>query len=515
MKPAIVLPPREAMEHYLALREIWATDPELYARQRLGMKPTWQQRKTFEAIAPDGAKVSIRSGHGTGKTGTMAAIVLWFLETRDYPKIPCTAPTSHQLRDVLWAEISKWMRKANLMAALHGLPPQLWLGGMFRVTNDRVYDPSAKGEWFATARTSSKDNPDALQGFHAADIEISEDGKSIEHHAEGGQIMFVVDEAAGVPDAVFEVAEGALSSPGARLLMAANPTRSTGYFADSHRHNRGDFTTLHFRSDESPLVDPSYRAKLVRKWGENSNVVRVRADGDFPKQDNDALIALEWAETALERPAHDEHGSDKRLGVDVARFGDDRSALVLRQGRNVPFIRIESKLDTMALTGLVITTIDAHGGRDEVTAYVDVTGLGAGVADRLREQKFKVVEVNFGSASPTRKRHIATTKDRQGQDGQDGQGKTMRDFIWLEMGDWFHYEEPSFDGADTQHAEDLAGEVSAARYRIDSSGKVVMEPKDDMKKRLGFSPDIADGLACTFHQGTTGPRYAFAGERAI
>jgi hypothetical protein len=102
--------------------------------------------------------------------------------------------------------------------------------------------------------------------------------------------MFVIDEAAGVADIVFEVAEGALASPNSSLLMGGNPTRGTGYFANSHKHNRGDFTCLHFKSSDSPLVATGYRDGLVRKFGEGSNVVRVRADGEFPRADDDTLI---------------------------------------------------------------------------------------------------------------------------------------------------------------------------------------------------------------------------------
>src|SRR5271166_4046619 len=133
------------------------------------------------------------------------------------------------------------------------------------------------------------EQPDALQGFHASSLTISDDGRAIvaeeidEKHR--GQIMFVIEEAGGVHVKIFEVAEGALASPNASLLVGGIPSRSTGYFAASHRQNRADYTCLHFRSSDSPLVAPGYRQGLVRKFGEGSNVVRVRADGDFPRAD--------------------------------------------------------------------------------------------------------------------------------------------------------------------------------------------------------------------------------------
>ena len=256
------------MDLYLALREHWRKDPVLYVQQRMGTQPTLQQVAILEAILPYGAKVSVRSGHGIGKSSCAAWIVSWFLETHDFAKVPCTAPTSRQLRDILWGELSKWRRKADELSQQQRMHPNIWLSNLFRLINDSLIDPSAK-EWGAFARTARKETPEALQGFHA------------EH------LLFIIDEASGVPEEVFEAAEGALSSPGARVLMLGNPLRNSGTFAASHKHNRGDYTSLHFRSQDSPLVDPGYRDRLVRKWGEDSNVVRVRADGEFPRQEDD------------------------------------------------------------------------------------------------------------------------------------------------------------------------------------------------------------------------------------
>jgi hypothetical protein len=247
---------------YAQLRALWRKHPELYAKQRLGLTPTWQQRNLLKAIAEPEARVSVRSGHSTGKSTAMAAAIWWKLECFDFSKVPCTAPSAGQLRDILWAEISKWFRNSIAASQAAGMPPEYWLSNLFEVTQDKVFCKGAPKEWFAVARTSRPETPDALQGFHASDITISDDGLSIvENHnnARRGEIMFVVDEAAGVADVVFEVCEGALASPNSSLLMGGNPTRSSGYFANSHRHNRGDFTTLHFKSSDSPLVATGYR----------------------------------------------------------------------------------------------------------------------------------------------------------------------------------------------------------------------------------------------------------------
>jgi hypothetical protein len=487
---------------YLELRKLWHDDPVLYCRQRLGLIATHQQRAILNAIVPEGAKVSIRSGHNIGKTGVAAAIVLWFMETRDYPRIPCTAPTSAQLKNALWGELGKWIRKADQLAQARHDPPRLWLSTLFRLTEDRLYDRAAPREWFAVARTAHPTHPEALQGFHATDIVISEDGLVAEDLGDAN-LLFVVDEASGVHDAIFETAEGALASPGARLLMTGNPTRLGGYFALSHRSRRGQYTTLHFRSQDSPLCAPDFRSNLVAKFGEGSNVVRVRADGEFPEADDDALIPLPHCEAALQRERPEGRLlAPRRLGVDVARLGTNRTALLLRQGVLVEQARVFGRQDTMVTVGCVLVAL-VEWEADEIA--IDTIGLGAGVYDRLAEltpqtpglsaavvgymrrrgwQRLPLQSVNAALPAPARK---------QGEP----QGRTLRDHLWLEMAAWLR-EEQAVIACGNPLAEDLAGELATPTFRLDSSGRIVVEGKDDMLRRGVQSPDLADALGCTF-----------------
>jgi hypothetical protein len=439
-------------------------------RHRFGIEPTWQQAAILEAIAPPGAKVSVRSGHGIGKSGSAAWTIYWFIETHDFAKIPCTAPTGHQLKDVLWGELSKWRRAADTQSQARGDHPRLWLSRLFRLTTESLYDPGAR-EWAALARTARPTNPDALQGFHA------------------DHLLFVLDEASGIAEPIFEVAEGALSGVTARVLMLGNPTRTSGTFYASHHKDRASYTALHFRSSDSTLpgADPGYRARLVKKWGEGSNVVRVRADGEFPKQEDDILISLELTEPCLTRDAVPGEGL-RKLGVDVARFGSDRTVLVLRHGRVVEHIKIFARQDTMVTVGRILEVLDAWAV-DEID--VDVIGLGAGVYDRLAELKRQgkitatVVAVNVATAAPgTRVKG-------------EPRPRLLRDYLWLEMARWLREQEPVFCAEDRQACEDLAGELASVKYRTDSDGNIVIESKDDMKKRIGHSPDEADALGCT------------------
>jgi phage terminase large subunit len=285
--------------------------------------------------------------------------------------------------------------------------------------------------------------------------------------------------------------------------MGGNPTRGTGYFANSHKQNRADYTTLHFRSGESPLVGKDYRDGLVRKFGEGSNVVRVRADGDFPKADDDTLIPLDLVEAAIQRERNVE-GGQRRLGIDVARFGDDRTVFLLRAGPNVEKVRIEGRRDAMEVAGIAVQLIKQWKAQ---MVCVDTIGIGSGVYDRLVELKKEVdssgnpkiatfvqlVAVNVAEKAPVRSVQVLDT---------EAQPYRLRDYLWLEMARWLRDDEPSFAGLDPDTAQDLAGELASVRFAIDSSGRTVIEPKDAMKKRGLRSCDLADALGATFY--TTG-----------
>ena len=429
----------------------------------------------------------------THNSAAMAGIAYWLLECFDKPRIPATAPTSHQLRDVLFAELAKWRSVSDELSAVRGLPKELFIGNLFKITQDRMYAVNQQNECFMVARTARPESPDALQGFHASNLRISDDGFSILEEGEGGELLFMIEEASGVDDKIFEVAEGALSSPKSRLLMVGNPTLSTGYFARSHKESRGLYKSLHFKSSDSPLADPAYRDNLVRKFGAGSNVVRVRADGEFPLQDDDVLISLELTEAALNRELRPgQTHLPKILGVDVARFGDDRTVFLLRQGKNILEIAIRERQDTMATAGDAFNYARLWGAE---FVNIDETGLGAGVVDRMKEViKDKEIKtlfvhgVNVAEKAP----------DRSSFDNIDAPPFRMRDHLWMEVANFFRDEKPSFANAPRDYAEDLVGELSSVKYIVDSSGRLVIESKDQMKKRGLRSPDLADALCCTF-----------------
>ena len=382
----------------------------------------------------------------------MAWTILWALICYHPVKVPVTAPTGHQLADVLWAELAMWWRK---------LPPELY--AEFEWSSERFVRKDAPQEAFAAARTSRPEKPEALQGFHSDNV------------------VFVIDEASGIPDEVFQVAEGALSTEGAFVVMAANPTRMDGYFYDSHHKMRARWSALHWNGEDSPLVAKQYVDDMAAKYGADSAIYRIRVRGDFAGNP-DGVIPLDLIESAIDRDIRP--SGDEVWGVDVARFGEDRTTLAKRMGNAmlVP-VRWWRGKDTMQVAGMLKAEYDAAKIKP-ASICVDVIGLGAGVVDRCREMGLPVVGVNVAESPSVSERY-----------------ERLRDELWFKAREWFA-------GRDVRMVrdDDLIAELTMPNYRVLSNGKLKVESKDEIKKRAGgnTSPDLADALCLTFARGSYG-----------
>lgn len=202
-------------------------NPVLFAREVLEVEPDVWQAEVMMAVASGERRISIRSGHGVGKSTTVAILCLWYLLTRYPVKIVITAPTSAQLFDALFAEIKRWV---NI------LPPQVQ--ELLNVKSDRVEIKAAPETGFISARTSRAESPEALQGIHA------------------DHVLLIADEASGVPEAVFEAAAGSMSGEEASTILLGNPTRSSGFFFDTHNRLKDQWWTRRVSCvDSSPRVD--------------------------------------------------------------------------------------------------------------------------------------------------------------------------------------------------------------------------------------------------------------------
>ncbi len=352
----------------------WREEPVSFVREALGAEPQAWQAEALNALSSD-RRVSVKSGHGVGKSTVDSWALLWFMTTRFPAKCPCTAPTLAQLRDILWAELGHWHGE---MKKLHPV-----LANQFSIQSSqqdlRFVLTAAPTESFAVGRAGRKENPEALQGFHAENL------------------LFVIDEATGVDNIIFEVAGGALSGDNTYLLLTSNPTRVSGYFYDTHTKLRERFHCMTVSCFDSPMVSPRYIEDAKVAYGQDSNIYRVRVLGEWPTADDDAVIPLNLLEDAIKREVEPINHMPI-WGLDVARFGNCRTALAKRQGnRLMAPIQSWSHRDTMQVAGLVMHEYENTPSNELPSEIlVDSVGLGAGVVDRLRELGVPVRGINVG-----------------------------------------------------------------------------------------------------------------------
>lgn len=425
-------------------------DPVAFVREVLGFEPDAWQVEMLEAIARGERQISVRSGHGVGKSSGASWAMIWFLTTRYPVKVVVTAPTSAQLFDALFAELKTNLRK---------LPPALQ--ALYNVKQERVElvgDPEGA---FISARTARAESPEALQGVHSENV------------------LLVADEASGVPEPVFEAAIGSMSGTHATTLLLGNPTRTSGFFFDSHNKNRGDWHTIHVSCLTSRLVSEAFVQQVARAYGEDSNAFRVRVLGEFPRSDDDTVIGLELVQGAMQRDVATTTAQSRYWGVDVARFGDDCTALAKRQGNTLlEKVKKWKKLDLMQVVGVVVSEWNETPVSERpVEILVDSIGLGSGVVDRLLELKLPARGINV-SESPALK----------------GTYANLRTELWFLARAWFEKRDCKLP-----QDEELCADLVSVKYLPpDSTGKMRVESKDATKKRLRRSPDLADAFLMTF-----------------
>ena len=467
----------QLLEMARTLRE----DPGKYCREVLHFHPTYQQDavlahirswclanrgKPFHEQRP--LRIAIRSGHGTGKSRLEAALIHWWQTTRVNALTVATAPKASQLQDVVWREFTKMHEKAEAPFNSH-----------FEILNDEIRHVDAPRTHRAIARTARKENPEALQGFHDPNLFI------------------VCEEASGIPEEIFEVGEGALSTPGSLVLMAGNPTRVQGTFYRAFHEDHNLWDCFHFdRSKLDPtkhsFLDPGYPDRMAQKYGRESNVYRVRVLGEFPTADPDTLIPLWQVEDAVGRDIVPTEEDPRVFGLDVARFGDDETVLMWRWGDSFPKIKVMRELDTTQ----VAYRTNAEAKKIKTTAlFVDSIGVGGGVADQLRDLGLMAVDVNV-SERPS----------------NDAMFDRLRDELWWRV-------KEAFEAGKVSIAEDVAklpgesesvlvDQLSTIKYEYRQS-KLKIESKSDRKRRLGSqggSPDRADALMMTYARPLFGMR---------
>lgn len=386
------------------------------------------------------------SGHGIGKSAEVAWVVLWAMSTRPHLAGWVTANTKTQLTTKTWRELSVWHNRAI---------NQHW----FTWTATRFYHTDHKETWGIDAIPWSEHNSEAFAGLHAR------------------HVLMIMDEASGIADVIWEVAAGAMTTPRAMWLAYGNPTRNTGRFREcfgKYRHR------WHTRNIDSRTCKMTNKVK-IQEWiddnGEDSDYVRVRVRGEFPRFGSNQLISGDDVARARKHDLGlDEHAFFPLLiGVDVARFGADETVMILRQGRKVLQQKTFRGLNNIQVGARAAELYRETGGK--ATIFVDEVGLGAGVVDYLTTAGYPVIGVNAGSKADDDKRFY-----------------NKRAEMWFRMAEWVK------GTVDIPDDPVLGEQLSALEYEYDLKERVKLERKEDLKDRLPElgSPDRAEALALTF-----------------
>jgi hypothetical protein len=441
----------------------WARDPFGFTTRTLQAVPDDWQREVLQEIGdglttPDEAvRIAVASGHGVGKSALVAWILLWAMGTREDTRGVVTANTETQLRTKTWAEMAKWLRQWTYRE---------W----FDLTSTSLASKVAghSQTWRLDLVPWSETNAEAFAGLHN----------------QGKRTVVVFDESSAIPDVIWDTTEGALTDRETELLWLAfgNPTRNTGRFRECFARFAHRWRGRQVDSRSVKITNKAQLQRWVDDYGEDSDFVRVRVRGVFPRAGSMQFIDGETVEQALRREVVGDVDEPMVIGVDVARFGDDRSVIYPRRGRDArsrPPLVLRG-VDTMTLAGKV-TEVAARYRADAI--FVDEGGVGGGVVDRLRQLGVPhVIGINF-----------AGRPDGWSPEGTGPLYANKRAEIWGRMKEWLKAGAVVDDPA-------LAQDLTGLEYGYDSKNAIQLERKDDMKKRGLASPDLGDALALTFAQ---------------
>jgi len=429
----------------------WRRSPLLFSRECIDFEPSNQQIEALLNITK-GKRLSIRSGHGTGKDTIAAILSLWFISTRAHSKVVVTAPTNRQLQDIYWSELSKWFRKSKLQEE-------------FIMQKDKFFHKSAPKEWWIRLispqiKATKEEQAETLAGMHA------------------DHLFIIVDESSGVPDPVYVPLEGAMTQEDNKVLLIGNMTRNSGYFYDTHFHNKikSDWIRLHWNSEKSNIVSKDYPKYMSTKYGIDSSVYAIRVTGDPPLEDDRSFISLSWARQCLGKEIVIAEDEPLYLGVDVARYGDDKSIILPRRGLEISPWETFQGLNTITLGGHINTS---YTEQEADGLAIDEIGVGAGVTDWLEKHgHIRCFGINVAEKSTD-----MTKYDR------------LRDELWCAVKDNCMKGRYSFP--EGEEGEELCNELASPLYDFNAHGGIKIESKKEMKRRGIASPNIADALCLT------------------
>jgi phage terminase large subunit len=420
----------------------------------------FQEEAAIAWVNPEVSRISLQAAAGVGKSAIEAMLAWHFLsacclDASSPPKGLVTGVTDANLRDNFWAEMASWQSRSDYLRAA------------FTHSDKRIYANENPASWFLGRRnwpkTGTADEQGAtLSGLHARSVAV------------------FIDESGSIPSTVLRAAEQALADKPlwGKILQAGNPISLEGMLYFAANQARGQWYIIRVTNDpddpkRAKRGDIEWARDQIRLYGRDNPWVMAYILGLFPPSSINTLLGIEDVHRAQQRivtPAEYQH-MQRRLGADIARFGDDRTVLFPRQGRRVFKPIVMRGADTAQVAARLYAAKMAWQSDLEI---VDSGAMGAGVIDQLRVSGVMVLPVAFGGKPISLK------------------FKNKRAEMWWEMAagikrDW---QLPvNVDG-------DLTAELTTPTYTF-QNGTLLLEEKDQIKKRLGRSPDLGDALAAT------------------
>lgn len=405
-------------------------------------------------------QLATASGHGIGKSACVAFIILWAFMTYPDCRGVVTANTEAQLKTKTWAELGKWF---NLC----------WFArDHFELTATALLSKDATRErtWRIDMVPWSEKRPEAFAGLHN----------------QGKRILLLMDEGSAIDDIIFETAEGALTDADTEILwiIFGNPTRNTGRFRECFEGGRfaHAWKTRQIDSRSISFTNKDQINSWIKGYGEDSDFVRIRVLGVFPKHGEMEFISAADVDAAMAREPVAQLSDPLALGVDVARYGSNESVLFFRKGRDARTIPAQSYrgINTVELAAKVV---NAYAQYHCDGIFIDGGGVGGGVVDNVRASQLHCQEVQFGG------------KDDVGGNVTGNAGEryaNKRAAMWGAMRSWLR------NGGSLPFDIELKAQLIGPTYSFNNRNEILLESKEDMMKRGVESPDKADALALTF-----------------
>lgn len=441
----------------------WRRDPVLFVREQFGIEPDPWQADALRAFAdPEKPRISLQACVGPGKTALLAWCAWNFLscygERGEHPKGAAVSITWDNLQDNLWPELAKWQgRSAFLQAA-------------FEWSKTRIVAKDHPETWFLSARSWAKNStPDeqgkTLSGLHSR------------------YVLALIDESGNIPETVLRAAEQALSNCAfGKMLQAGNPTSLEGMLYAAATRLASQWHIVRITGDpedphRSPRIDKDWAQRQIETYGRENPWVMSQILGKFPPASLNSLLGPEDVQAAMARTIEEAAytWAQTRLGVDVARYGDDRTVIFPRQGRRAyPPTLMRHARDSAVSTDIATAILRARQKYHATATIMDATGgWAAGASDVLQASGEPAVNVQFHTP------------------GMDERYRNRRAEMWFKMAEWVR------SGGCLPNMPDLIAELSTPTYTF-VGGKFQLEAKEQVKERLGRSPDLGDALALTF-----------------